>query len=198
MEKKQTNEEQVFKTLVKNTRAVRRFKQNVIIDKSELIDIIDLTRTVSSSKNMQPLKYIAITDEKIKNELYKPLKWAAHLSEWDQSKNEKPSAYILIVNDTSIDGFAMIDLGISLQTIMLGLRAKGYDGCPLASIDKVAYKTLFNLDNHLEPMLIIAIGKSSETIELVDVKDDTNYYRDEDGNHFVPKRTLENVLLDEC
>ena len=189
-----------FKDIVQNTRTTRRFKQNVTIDKSELIELIDLTRTTSSSKNMQPLKYIAITDEKIKDEIYKPLQWAAHLSTWNQAEDEKPSAYILMINDTSIDGFAMIDCGISLQTIMLGITSKGYDGCPLASIDKAAYKKLFNLPSNLEPMLIIAIGKSNETIEIVDVQDDkdTNYYRDEKQNHYVPKRKLEDILINEC
>ena len=184
-----------FENVVKNTRSTRRFKKDITIDKSELIELIDLTRTTSSSKNMQPLKYITITDENIKKEIYKPLKWAAHLSDWNQSDDEKPSAYILMINDTSIDGFAMIDCGISLQTIMLGATAKGYDGCVLASIDKVAYRNLFKLDEHLEPMLIIAIGIKNENIELVDVKESTNYFRDENGTHFVPKRKLEDILL---
>ena len=149
-----------FKNIVENTRSVRRFKANKKIEKSELIELIDLTRIVSSGKNMQPLKYIAITDENIKDKIYKPLKWAAHLEDWSQQDNEKPSAYILIINDKSIDGITMIDLGIALQTIMLGATAKGYNGCPLASIDKEEYKELFNLDEHLEPMLIIALGKA--------------------------------------
>ena len=187
-----------FKQIVENTRATRRFKQNISIDTKDLSDLIDLTRTTSSSKNMQPLKYIIINgndDEAIKEEIYKPLKWAAHLSDWDQSENEKPSSYILILNDTSIDGMPMIDVGIALQTIMLGLSSMGLNGCPLASIDKIAYKKLFKLSDNLEPFLIIAIGKSDEDIILVDAKDDTNYYRDEKQNHFVPKRTLEDVLV---
>jgi len=184
-----------FKKIVNDTRCTRRFKQDITIDKKELIELIDLTRTVSSSKNMQPLKYIAITDEKIKDEVYAPLQWAAHLSDWDQKQSEKPSAYILMINDSTIDGFAMIDCGISLQTIMLGATAKGYDGCVLASIDKPAYKKLFNLDEHLEPMLIIALGVKDENIEVVDVKDSTNYYRDDKSTHFVPKRKLEDVLI---
>ena len=146
-----------FKHIVQNTRTTRRFKQNHYIANQDLIDLIDLARQTSSAKNMQPLKYIAITDEKIKDEIYKPLVWAAHLTQWHQKISEKPSAYILIINDTSIDGFAMIDCGISLQTIMLGATAKGYDSCPLMSIDKNAYKTLFKLDKNLEPMLIIAL-----------------------------------------
>ena len=190
----QTNFES-FKQLIKNTRATRRFEQNFKVKNDDLVEIIDLVRTTSSSKNMQPLKYIIITNDEKKEAVYKPLVWAAHLKDWDQAKDEKPSAYILILNDTAIDGIALIDAGIALQTIMLALKSKGLDGCPLASIDKVMYKKIFELDENLEPFLIIAIGKSSENIKVVDVKDDTNYYRDKEQNHFVPKRKLEDVLI---
>lgn len=185
-----------FQNIVKNTRTTRRFKQNNHIPHQDLIDLIDLARQTSSAKNMQPLKYIAIIDEKIKDEVYKPLIWAAHLTQWDQKMDEKPSAYILIMNDTSIDGFAMIDCGISLQTIMLGATAKGYDSCPLMSIDKIAYKKLFKLSEYLEPMLIIALGIKDENIKTTDViNNDTNYFRDKQDTHCVPKRKLKDILL---
>ena len=188
-----------FKQTVSNTRCVRRFKQNITIPRHELIELINLARITSSGKNMQPLKYIAITDEKIKDEVYKPLVWAAHLQHWNQSESEKPSAYILILNDTRIEGFSAIDSGIAMQTIMLGATTKGYSGCMLASIDKVAYKKLFNLENHLEPMFIIALGVKDEEVKVVDIKhSDTNYYRDKDDTHCVPKRKLSAVLIDEC
>jgi nitroreductase len=184
-----------FRNLITNTRCVRRFKKDVSIPKSDLVELIDATRITSSSKNMQPLKYIIITNDEKKEAVYKPLVWASHLKDWDQTKDQKPSAYILILNDTTIDGIALIDAGIALQTIMLALKSKGLDGCPLASIDKIAYKKIFNLKENLEPFLIIAIGKSSENITVVDAKNDTNYYRDKDQNHFVPKRKLEDVLI---
>jgi len=184
-----------FKNIVKNTRCVRRFKP-CEIKKDDLIQLIDLARNVSSAKNMQVLKYIPIVDEKIKDEVYKPLIWASHLNNWNQNENEKPSAYILIVNDTSIDGFAQIDSGIAMQTIMLGANLKGYGACMLASIDKTAYKKLFNLDSHLEPMFIIAFGKKDEQIKLVEQKgDESNYYRDEKGTHYVPKKRLEDIII---
>jgi nitroreductase len=187
-----------FKDIVQNTRSTRRFKKNITIDKSELIELIDMARIVSSGKNMQPLKYIAINDQDIKDQIYKPLQWAAHLKDWDQSEDEKPSAYILVINDTKIDGFSAIDSGIAMQTIMLGATAKGYAGSILASIDKVAYKKLFSLENHLEPMFIIALGVKNENIEIIDVVDstDTNYYRDKNNTHYVPKRKLSEVLID--
>lgn len=186
-----------FKDLVLKTRCTRRFKQNVSIEKSELIEVIDLARCVSSGKNMQPLKYIAITDEDVKSEIYKPLVWAAHLTQWNQLHSQKPTAYILVLNDTSIEGFAAIDSGIAMQTIMLGLSIKGYAGCMMASIDKDAYSKLFNLPKYIEPLFIIAVGVKDEEIKLVPVdNNDTNYYR-EDETHCVPKRDLDEVLINE-
>ena len=186
-----------FKNTVLQTRCTRRFAQ-CEISNDDLLDLVELARNSSSAMNAQPLKYITITDEAMKEEVYKPLKWASHLKEWDQSEAEKPSAYILVVNDTSIDGFAAIDSGIAMQTIMLGATTKDLSACMLASIDKEAYKELFKLEAHLEPMFIIAFGKGDEDIKLVTPKGgDTNYYRDDNDTHCVPKRTLEEIVLND-
>ena len=68
-------------------------------------------RLTFSGKNMQPIKYIIVTDEYKKDEIYKPLIWAAHLKDWNQSEDEKPSAYILVINDTKIDTFGSCSAG---------------------------------------------------------------------------------------
>ena len=65
----------------------------------------------------------------------------------------------------------------------------------LASIDKELYKKEFELPANLEPMIAIAIGKSVENIKIVEPKDgDTNYYREDDSTHCVPKRLIEEIL----
>lgn len=184
-----------FSHIVKNTRCIRRFKQNITIEKNELLELIDLARQTSSAMNLQPLKYIPIVDEEIKAKVYKPLKWAARLTDWEQSEDERPAAYILILNDTAIEGSPLIDGGIAMQTIMLGARIKGYGSCILASIDKDGYKKIFNLDENLEPMFIIALGAQNEKIELVEAKNDTGYYR-KNGTHCVPKRALKEVVVE--
>jgi len=185
-----------FKELINNTRCTRRFKENQTIEKQDLIDIVDLARVTSSAKNMQPLKYIVINDENTVKEMAKRVTWAAHLSSWTQSESERPSAFIVLVNDTSIDGFVMVDAGISLQTILLASKIKGYSGCALASIDKEFCKKEFNLESGLEPVLGIAIGVEDEVLNIVDVNNnDTNYYRNEKDEHCVPKRSLDEVLI---
>lgn len=184
-----------FKQQVLNTRCTRRFDSSYKVDTKDLMEIIDLARQTSSAMNAQPLKYMIINDKKYFDIVHKPIKWASHLNTWNQSEDEKPSAYILILNDKSIDSFAMVDIGISLQTIMLALNTKGLSGCALASIDKELYKKELNIASNIEPFLAIAVGKKDEEIKIVDLQNSTGYYRDQDGTHCVPKRALEDVLL---
>jgi hypothetical protein len=184
-----------FKDLVKNTRTTRRFKKDIKIEPKELEEVIDIARVTSSAMNKQPLKYIFVTKEELVKSLASTCKWASHLTQWTQSEDEQPSAFIVVLNDKSIDGFAMVDCGITLNSIMLGLKIKGYASSPLASIDKELCKTLFSLESNLEPILGIAVGIEDETIKIVKVQEDTNYYRDEDDNHCVPKRDLNQIIV---
>ena len=184
-----------FNNLVKTTRSTRRFLPNIEIKKEELEEVIDLVRITSSAKNMQPLKYVTVTNKELVKKIATTAKWAAHLTQWNQKEEEQPSAFIIVINDTTIDGFEMLDCGISLQTIMLGLKIKGYASCPMASLDKELCIKEFSLKEHLKPMLAIAIGKEDEVVHIVEPKEDTNYYRNEKDEHCVPKRKLEDVLL---
>ncbi len=182
--------------LVKSTRSTRRFKPGINISDLELKEIISVVSNTSSAKNMQPLKYITVTNKELVKDISNNVTWAAHLRDWEQKEEEQPSAYIIILNDTNIDGFEMFDCGIALQTILLTAKIKGYDSCPLASIDKEQCRNIFSLPNHIKPILGIALGVACENVEIVKVKlDDTNYYRDENDSHCVPKRTTNEILI---
>lgn len=184
-----------YKDLLNNTRATRRFKKGINIENSEIEEVIDAARMTSSAKNMQPLKYIIVTENELVEKLSNTCQWAAHLKDWNQTKEEQPSAFIIVLNDTKIDGIAMLDCGIALNSIMLGLKIKGYASCPLASIDKELCKDIFSIPENIEPMIGIAIGVEDETIKIVNASIDTNYYRDEIGVHCVPKRDLNDIII---
>ena len=52
------------------------------------------------------------------------------------------------------------------------------------------------LAENIKPLLIIAIGKPDEEVILTDTKDgNTAYYRDEADRHYVPKRTLTDMII---
>ena len=54
------------------------------------------------------------------------------------------------------------------------------------------------LPENLVPMLIVAFGKPDEKIVLteIDEGESTNYYRDKNDVHYVPKRKLEDIVID--
>jgi len=185
-----------LKELVIKSRCTRRFQKDVLVSNETLEEVINIARVTSSAKNMQPIKYITVTKKQTVDALSANVTWAAHLKQWSQSQDERPSAYIILLNDKNIDGFAMFDAGVTFESIMLGLNAKGLNACALASIDKVQCKELFSIPENTEIMIGIAIGKASETTKLVDVvNNDTNYYRNDKDEHCVPKRALDEVLI---
>ena len=185
-----------FKNIIEKTRCVRRYQNNYKVNTQDLVGLIDLARLTSSARNIQALKYIIINDEIHYKTIHKPIKWATNLEDWNQSNEEKPSAYILILKDKLLEGYPEVDLGISLQTIMIGLSLKGLNGCMLGSIDKESYSKELELDDNLEPMVAVSVGKSDETINITTVENNsTNYYRNDKDEHCVPKRSLDDVLL---
>ena len=86
-----------FKDLVKNTRTTRRFKKDIKIEPKELEEVIDIARVTSSAMNKQPLKYLIVTKEELVKNLATTCKWASHLTQWTQSEDEQPSAFIVVV-----------------------------------------------------------------------------------------------------
>lgn len=187
-----------LKTLIQESRTTRRFKKNAEVTVEDLKEILDLARITSSAKNMQPIKYILVTKKDLVLQLANSATWAAHLKDWEQKEDEKPSAFILMLNDRMIDGFPMFDAGASFTAISLAAKTKGLATAPLASIDKELCKKLFVIPDNLDVMIGIAIGESSEDVKLTDATSfDTNYYRLKDETHCVPKRTLEQIIMGE-
>ena len=76
-----------------------------------------------------------------------------------------------------------------LQAVEIGLN-----GICIASFDKEAVREALNLE--LEPLLILAIGRGKDNIELVDIgaDGDRRYYR-RDGKHFVPKVVTDDLII---
>jgi nitroreductase len=186
-----------LKTLITKARTTRRFKKDSEVCVNDLKEILDLARITSSAKNMQPIKYILVTKKDNVLQLAQTATWAAHLKDWNQSEEERPSAFILMLNDQMIDGFPMFDAGASFTAISLAAKAKGLATCPMASIDKELCKKLFVVPDCYDIMIGIAVGVESEEVKLVNTNGDTNYYRLEDGTHCVPKRSLEQIIVGE-
>ncbi|MFF2480848.1 nitroreductase family protein [Paenibacillus sp. NPDC058071] len=56
---------------------------------------------------------------------------------------------------------AVFDSGLVAMQIMLIAKSKGYDTVPMGGYNRIQLKQFFNLPDHLEPTIILPIGKAA-------------------------------------
>lgn len=184
--------------LAKKNRSYRVFDNKVDICKDLLIDLISITRYCPSSTNKQPYKFFMSWTKETNDKIFPYLKWAALLKDWHGPKKEEaPKGYIIILGDKNIsEAPAVIDIGIIAQTILLYAAELDINGCMIGSADKEKIKQELGIADRYNIALIIALGRGNEKIVIEDSKDgNTNYYRDENNCHHVPKRTLDEIII---
>ena len=180
----------------RQNRSYRRFFQSESISKEELKMMVDAARLSPSSRNVQPIKFYISNDSEMNSKIYPNLGWAGYLKEWDGPvEGERPSAYIILLHDTNISQGYSCDNGIFAQSILLQAVDLGFGGCMIATFKKESLSQLLKLPEHLVPILVIALGKPKEVVVVDDIKEgDFKYWRDDQQNHHVPKRTLEELI----
>jgi len=188
----------MLKELVLKCRSYRRFQEDVAVGMDTLRELVDMARCTASATNRQPLKYILSCNPERNAQIFSCLHWAALLKTWTgPAEGERPPAYIIILGDKSVAPSFNVDHGIAAQTILLGAVEKGLGGCMLAAIDRDELKRLLALPDRMDVLLVIAIGKPKErvVIDALEPGGNTNYYRDKNDVHHVPKRGLAEVVV---
>jgi nitroreductase len=188
----------MLKDLVRKSRTVRRFYQDTPVDIDTLRELVDLARLSPSGSNLQALKY-SISCELEKNaRIFPTLAWAGYLKDWPgPQEGERPSAYIIILGDSTVNKTFGCDHGIAAQSIMLGAVEKGLGGCIIGSIKRAELAATLNIPPQYEILLVLALGKPKEIVQIEPIGPDgsVRYWRDEQQVHHVPKRGLDDVIL---
>ncbi len=185
--------------LVRKCRSIRRFHGDRKIEPETLVKLVDLARLSSSAGNVQPLKHIISVDDERNAIIFKHLRWAGYLKDWPgPNPEDRPTGYIIILGDNKIKENVKWDHGIASQVIMLAAAEKGLGGCIFASVDRDALRADMKIPERYDILLAVAIGYPKEKVVLEEIGADGSieYYRDADGVHHVPKRKLEDIIVD--
>lgn len=191
----------MFKDLVKLNRSYRGYDESYVMTKEVLLDLVDCARLSPSSVNAQPFKYFLAFEKETVRKIQSLTKWARALPDLElPHKGMCPTGFIVICQDLNIgESLARYqkDVGIVAQTILLAATEKELGGCMIGNFGAEPVKKALELDEHLMPVLIIALGKPNEQIVLKDIEtgEDTAYYRDENDVHYVPKRKLSDIII---
>ncbi len=186
-----------LKNLIFKNRSFRRFKESSSISMETLESLVNLARLSPTTANRQPLKYLLFNTPDLCNKVFPSLLWAGYLKDWPgPEEGERPSAYIMILGDKTITDSFGVDHGIAAQSIMLGATESGLGGCIIASIKREDIRTELSIPDNYEILLVLALGKPVENVVIEQIKDgDVKYWRDSEGNHHVPKRSLRDLIL---
>lgn len=188
----------MMKELVLKNRSCRRFYQNEVVSTETLKELVDLARLSATGGNMQPLKFTVSGEASRNARIFPHLGWAAYLKDWPgPAEGERPGAYIIILGDRRIKPSFGCDHGIAAQSILLGATEKGLAGCIIATIQRPALGQALAIPDHFEVLLVIALGRPKETvvIEPIGPAGDIKYWRDAQGVHHVPKRSLDELIV---
>lgn len=190
-----------MKEIVKKARSYRRFDGTRKMTEETLRELVDLGRLSPCGGNKQYIKYIISASPDMNAKIYDCLGWAGYLSDWDGPKeSERPTGYIILLRDLAIQSAVSVDEGIAAQSIFLGAVAAGYGGCMLMNLKREALMQVLGIDSEKYAVsMVIALGVPVEEVEIVPMPEDGNYryYRDENQIHYVPKRSLEDVIVKE-
>ena len=189
-----------FARAVRACRSYRRFDEGDPIPGTLLAELANLARLTASGANRMPLRFRLVSSANERDMVFSQLKWAGALKDWDgPEEGERPTGYIVIC-DVGHGATTSVDEGIAAQTIMLAAVEAGFGGCMLHAFNKAGVSQALGLEGEgVEPLMVLALGRPAEKVVLESLSaspdGSTNYWRDAESVHHVPKRSLEDVLI---
>lgn len=180
--------------LLKN-RSHRGYDARFIVRPDQLRRIIGVNTRIASARNQQVLRFRPVLADEAPS-LLPHIRLGGALPQLGLPfPGTEPNAFIIVCATVEEDRYVAIDLGISAQSMLLQAVEIGLNGICIAAFDRGRVREAFRLD--YDPLLILAIGRGIEKIELREIGagDPHAYYR-EGGTHYVPKLRLEDLIIE--
>lgn len=190
-----------YKSLIIKNRSYRSFDPAISVKREELLEMIDCARLSASGGNRQALKFRICLEEDEVGFMHANTKMGAALPELTlPPKGHEPKAYIVICVDSELSmsgDISMIDVGIAAEAITLAASDLGLGGCMIRMFSADEVKKGLALPENLNPELVIAVGCPDEFSFITNLPEDglTKYFRDDKGVHFVPKRSISDIVI---
>ena len=190
---------QDIRRLIHDTRSTRRYHAEKPVPMSALRDLINNARLMACARNAQTFRYLPIADKDHCDAIFPHLHWAGYLKDWDGPEpDERPSAYILLLNDDETAPADLVSAGLATAAITITATAWQLSTCIIGACDKKDILASLLPDRpQLSLVHVIAIGYGAETINIEPMvnKNDVKYWRSADGTHPVPKKELDDVII---
>lgn len=181
-------------SLLAKNRSHRAYDASFKVREEQLLQIIEVNRLTPSARNQQVLRFRAVLGDEA-GKVLPLIRLGGALPEMHfPPEGEEPNAFIVICSEAE-GRYVDIDTGISAQSMLLRAVEMGLNGICVASFDREALRKALSLP--CEPLLLLAIGRGAERIELAEIGTDEShdYYR-KGTTHIVPKVRLKELIIE--
>lgn len=180
--------------LLKANRSYRGYDSSFVVRPDQLHRIVEVATLCPSARNQQVLRFRPVLKDEAAKVL-KHIRLGGALPELHLPfEGTEPNAFIVVCSTVEVGHYVSVDLGIVAQSMLLEATEIGLGGICIGAFDHAEIKEALQLP--YEPVLVIAIGRPAERIALVECRegDSLTYYR-KDGVHYVPKISVEDLII---
>jgi len=180
--------------LILQRRSIRLF-QAKSVSRNILQKCVNAARLAPSAANKQPLEFIIVDDNKVKEQVFSCLKWAAYIApKGDPKPGNEPQAYVVVLINRKIrdKGFEW-DAGAAIENMILTALEEDVGSCWVISVDRERIRVILEIPKKYRIDSVLALGYTAEKPVLEQMKDSVEYWKDKEGRLHVPKRKLEDI-----
>ena len=173
---------QSLDALLKKNRSYRRYDPAYKVPETVLEKMVAVNALLPSAKNQQALRFKLITEGN-GDDIVLPF------------PGTEPKAFIIVCTTVPESKMLHVDVGIAVQSMLLKATELGYNGLIIGAFNAKKIEEAFALP--YPPVLILAVGKGHEKIELTEISatESHAYYRNENGTHYVPKVRWQELII---
>lgn len=180
--------------LLRANRSYRGYDTSFKVREDQLRSIIEVATLCPSARNQQVLRFRPVLEAEA-DVVLQHIRLGGALPELHLPfAGTEPRAFVVICSTVPDSHYVSVDLGIVAQSMLLRATELGLGGICIGAFDHAEIRQKLGLS--LEPLLVLAIGRPKEHIELRSCSegDSLTYYR-EDGIHYVPKINVDDLIL---
>ncbi|MBN1479010.1 nitroreductase [candidate division KSB1 bacterium] len=182
--------------LVQKRRTIRRFQQKKV-PLITLRKIVDSGRMGPSAMNLQPWEFIIVDSPEFVVKVFDNTKWAGYLpkEQGPPPPGEAPTAFIVVLHNQRFKSkWTGHDIGAAVENMILVALEESVGSCWIASINRVSIREILRIPEEFEIDSVLALGYPAEEPLAFDLDESVKYFRDENGQLHVPKRTMHAVV----
>ena len=180
--------------LLLRNRSYRGYDSKFVVRDDQLRSIIETATLCPSARNQQVLRFRPVLGNEA-DKVLQHIRLGGALPELHLPfPGTEPRAFVVICSTVEESKYVDIDLGIVAQSMLLRATELGLGGICIGAFDHAEIRELLGLP--YEPLLVLAIGRPAEHIELKECHegDSLTYYREGDV-HYVPKICLDDLII---